>query len=266
MQTAALEALGLWGRVELRGDRRRARRVRGPDPGAAGEGFVGVNMTIPHKEAALALADEASEAARQIGAANTLSFADGAIRADNTDATGLIAALPGAGRGTHGARSRGGRIGSGRRLGSGRGRVRRSRSGTGPASERTSWSATSPAGAGGRGRLAPLSGEQARAGGFELIVNCTAIGMSDEDPFEHLPIDPERFGAGHRPGRSRLRGLARAGWSARRGAARRRRSTASRSSFGRERSRCASGPEWTRRSTSCARRARPESSALLIFG
>jgi shikimate dehydrogenase len=57
-------------------------------------GFVGANVTIPHKEAALAVADEATETARAIGAANTLSFAaDGAIAADNTDAPGLLAAL-----------------------------------------------------------------------------------------------------------------------------------------------------------------------------
>jgi shikimate dehydrogenase len=57
-------------------------------------GFAGVNVTIPHKEAALALADEATETARAIGAANTLTFAaGGAIRADNTDAPGLLAAL-----------------------------------------------------------------------------------------------------------------------------------------------------------------------------
>jgi shikimate dehydrogenase len=59
-------------------------------------GFVGVNVTIPHKEAALALADEATETARAIGAANTLTFAPGgAIHADNTDAPGLLAALGG---------------------------------------------------------------------------------------------------------------------------------------------------------------------------
>jgi shikimate dehydrogenase len=57
-------------------------------------GFVGANVTIPHKLAALALADSASEAARAIGAANTLSFAsDGTVAAENTDAPGLIAAL-----------------------------------------------------------------------------------------------------------------------------------------------------------------------------
>ncbi len=51
-------------------------------------------MTIPHKQAALALADRASEAASAIGAANTLTFhPDGTIAAENTDAPGLIAAL-----------------------------------------------------------------------------------------------------------------------------------------------------------------------------
>jgi shikimate dehydrogenase len=60
----------------------------------AGSGFVGVNVTIPHKERALGLADSASPAARAIGAANTLTFGpDGTIEAENTDAPGLIAAL-----------------------------------------------------------------------------------------------------------------------------------------------------------------------------
>ena len=62
-------------------------------------GFRGVNVTIPHKHAALALADRASDAARAIGAANTLTFEDGAIVADNTDAPGLLAALPESPRG-----------------------------------------------------------------------------------------------------------------------------------------------------------------------
>jgi shikimate dehydrogenase len=56
--------------------------------------FVGANVTLPHKLAALRVADESSEAARAIGAANTLSFAGGRIWADNTDAQGLIASLP----------------------------------------------------------------------------------------------------------------------------------------------------------------------------
>src|SRR5215207_11157097 len=57
-------------------------------------GYAGVNVTVPHKEAALALADEASEASQQIGAANTLVFDGRRIEAHNTDADGLLAALP----------------------------------------------------------------------------------------------------------------------------------------------------------------------------
>jgi shikimate dehydrogenase len=60
----------------------------------AQSGLLGANVTIPHKHAALALATRASDTARQIGAANTLTFAsDGTINAENTDAPGLIAAL-----------------------------------------------------------------------------------------------------------------------------------------------------------------------------
>ncbi len=57
-------------------------------------GFAGVNVTLPHKEAALALASRATPRARRIGAANTLTFAsDGSIDADNTDAEGFLASL-----------------------------------------------------------------------------------------------------------------------------------------------------------------------------
>lgn len=63
--------------------------------GLPGAGFTGANVTIPHKEAALALATDATDAARAIGAANTLTFLPGGgIHADNTDAPGLIDALP----------------------------------------------------------------------------------------------------------------------------------------------------------------------------
>lgn len=59
-------------------------------------GFAGINVTIPHKEAALALADTATPTARAVGAANTLSFdaATGAIHAHNTDVEGLLEAIP----------------------------------------------------------------------------------------------------------------------------------------------------------------------------
>lgn len=57
-------------------------------------GFVGVNVTIPHKEAILRLADVVTDRAAQIGAANTVTFLpDGRIHADNTDGLGFIANL-----------------------------------------------------------------------------------------------------------------------------------------------------------------------------
>jgi shikimate dehydrogenase len=60
----------------------------------AAAGFRGVNVTIPHKEAALRLATEPTARAKAIGAANTLVFAESTIEADNTDAPALIEALP----------------------------------------------------------------------------------------------------------------------------------------------------------------------------
>jgi shikimate dehydrogenase len=94
MQNAALAATGLDGEYAYE------RVAVAPDelavtlPRLAHAGFHGVNVTIPHKEEALALATEASPAARAIGAANTLTFGpDGAIRAENTDAPGLLDAL-----------------------------------------------------------------------------------------------------------------------------------------------------------------------------
>lgn len=57
-------------------------------------GFVGLNVTIPHKEAVLKLADVVTDRAALIGAANTIIYRkDGRIHADNTDGAGFIANL-----------------------------------------------------------------------------------------------------------------------------------------------------------------------------
>jgi len=57
-------------------------------------GFIGLNVTIPHKETVLALADIVTDRAALIGAANTLIFRnDGRIHADNTDGSGFMANL-----------------------------------------------------------------------------------------------------------------------------------------------------------------------------
>ena len=54
-------------------------------------GFVGVNITVPHKERILEIADLVTDRATLIGAANTIIFRkDGKIQADNTDGLGFI--------------------------------------------------------------------------------------------------------------------------------------------------------------------------------
>ncbi|MDX1484077.1 MAG: shikimate dehydrogenase [Alphaproteobacteria bacterium] len=57
-------------------------------------GFVGVNITVPHKEAALEAVDIADHAARRIGAVNMVTFGgDGSMRGTNTDGVGFLAHL-----------------------------------------------------------------------------------------------------------------------------------------------------------------------------
>jgi shikimate dehydrogenase len=55
-------------------------------------GYVGANVTVPHKEAALALSVP-DDRARAVGAANTLWYADGTLRSTNTDVEGFLANL-----------------------------------------------------------------------------------------------------------------------------------------------------------------------------
>jgi len=95
MHNAALAAMGLgaegWRYQHLPiPPERFAETVRA----LAAAGFVGLNVTIPHKEAALALADRADETAAAVGAANTLELSGGAILASNTDVVGLLDAIP----------------------------------------------------------------------------------------------------------------------------------------------------------------------------
>jgi len=149
--------------------------------GAAG--FHGANVTIPHKEAALALATTATGAAREIGAANTLTFGeDGSIAAENTDAPGLMAAL--------------GRVpASALVLGAG-GSAKAviwalTRAGTDVAV----WNRT-PERAQGLGARVVSTAVAA-----EVLVNCTSVGLSDlsnptnpSNPFKELPLDADSLG------------------------------------------------------------------------
>lgn len=58
----------------------------------AGHGFVGANVTMPHKEAALALSTPDARATA-VGAANTLWLEEGQLRSTNTDIEGFVLAL-----------------------------------------------------------------------------------------------------------------------------------------------------------------------------
>ena len=73
-----------------------------------GRGYAGANVTLPHKEAALAAADRADHAAAEIGAANTLWLdAKGLLHASNTDAYGFMTHLSARGAGLEQGRAAG---------------------------------------------------------------------------------------------------------------------------------------------------------------
>jgi len=140
-----------------------------------GAGFAGANVTIPHKQAALALATTSSAAAREIGAANTLSFsADGEIAAENTDAPGLIAALGDAPRRSALV------LGAG---GSARAAVwALTRAGA----DVSIWNRTPEraAGLGARVVRAPVAAD--------ILINCTSVGLDrTSSPFKDLPLEAD---------------------------------------------------------------------------
>lgn len=185
MHSAALAELGLaeeWSyeAIDLAPDEFEP-RVRAME----GEGFAGANVTVPHKGAALSLADTLSETAREIGAANTLSFAGGEIHADNTDAQGLLDALPASPSGM-------------RALVLGAGGAARAvvwallREGTGV----DVWNRTPSRAEHLCEELGGTSVGAPAGGAYELIVNTTAAGLRGEDPFEELPLGPDGFGSG----------------------------------------------------------------------
>jgi shikimate dehydrogenase len=159
----------------------------------AAEGFAGANVTIPHKQAALELADFPSPAAREIGAANTLSFgaagpdpdAGSGTAADNTDAGGLLAALP-----TTPLDARALVLGAG---GAARAAVWAL---VGEGARVEVWNRTAAraeelcAALGGRAVAAPVQAE------YDLIVNTTSVGLAGEDPFAELPLAAAGFAAG----------------------------------------------------------------------
>ena len=252
MQTAALEALGLAGEWSYEALDLSPEELATQTKALPEQGFVGANVTIPHKQAALALADEASDAARRIGAANTLSFGTGRIRADNTD-TGLLAALPEPVEDAR--RSSGGRrVGTRRGLGAGRaGRLglglephAGAGGGAGPRSR--------PRSVGPFGR-APYSSKW-RAGARKRLRADHQLHGDRDARRGPVRAPAARSRALERGDRARGPGLLRLGEQADRRGPRggaRRRSAAWRSWSARAGSRCESGRVWIHRWRSCAR-------------
>jgi shikimate dehydrogenase len=147
-------------------------------------GFRGVNVTIPHKEAALALADKATETAKAIGAANTLTFEpDGSIHAENTDASGFLAAL------NRSAYDRTALV-----LGAG-GTARAVLYALRQAGVRELrvWNRTEARAQ----ALADEFGAKVGAGAADIVVNTTSVGLLDpQATFKALPIGADELGAG----------------------------------------------------------------------
>lgn len=185
MQGAALAALGIgeeWSyeAIDVAPEKFEA-RVRAMQD----EGFAGANVTVPHKHAALAVADAPSGVAQEIGAANTLVFAAGGIGAHNTDADGFLRSLPSAPTDR-------------RALVLGAGGAARAivwalvREGA----EVEVWNRTAQRALTLCDELGgtPIAAPDPSA--YELIVNTTAAGLGGEDQFAALPLAPDGFAAG----------------------------------------------------------------------
>ena len=149
--------------------------------GLPGAGFHGANVTIPHKEAALALATDATDRARAIGAANTLLFRDdGQIWADNTDAPALIEALE---RHVDISTSTAVILGAG-----GTARAATWALTDANAKHVSVWNRTTA-----RAReLAASFGAEAveRVGAADVLINCTSVGLHDGDGLDALMLHP----------------------------------------------------------------------------
>jgi shikimate dehydrogenase len=180
MQNAALHAVGL-------DDWRYQLLPVPPDlfdttiPALPAVGFRGVNVTIPHKEAALEVSDQASPTAEAIGAANTLVFEDdGAISAENTDAPALLAALPVSADGATALV-----LGAG---GSARAAVWALIQ---AGAEVRIWNRTAARAQELAARLGATAVDEMRPA--DLLINCTSIGLSDGGPLKHLPLGADEI-------------------------------------------------------------------------
>jgi shikimate dehydrogenase len=158
-------------------------------------GIAGLNVTVPHKEAAATLAERLRPRARACGAANTLIRTTGGFVGDNTDGAGLLAALA-----ERRFDARGRRVlligagGSARSVAHAFARAGIARL---IVANRTPDRARDLVASLPRGRQAEARGLEALAeaallGDLDLIVNCTSTGLGTD------PLPKLRFGATRR--------------------------------------------------------------------
>lgn len=91
LQNAGLDALGSdirYAKIHCAPE-----NLAGAVDAARGAGFLGLNLTIPHKFEALKLCTELDDTARQLGAVNTLLFDGSRTAGFNTDGPGLVRAI-----------------------------------------------------------------------------------------------------------------------------------------------------------------------------
>ena len=185
MQNAALADLGLAGEWDYEaidiGERGFARLVGAmPD-----NGYVGANVTVPHKEAALKCSHQATDVAAAIGAANTLIFTPSGTVADNTDAPGLIDALPSPVAGKKVLV-----FGAG---GASRAVVWALLS---EGAEVTVWNRTPERAERLVADLGGVAETDPDASAFDLLVNSSAAGLGGGDGLAELPLEAGQIGAG----------------------------------------------------------------------
>jgi shikimate dehydrogenase len=164
--------------------------------GLEARGYKGANVTVPHKLAALEAADEASPAAREIGAANTLTLRGGRIEAENTDAIGILDALPESPAGMRALV-----MGAG---GSARAAIWALKN---AGADVHVWNRTEAKAAAladefavrlaARGRRDAAASRKPKAESFDLLLNATTVGLESAGPsdLKDLPLDADQLHA-----------------------------------------------------------------------
>lgn len=191
MQNAALAELGLGQSWHYEAIDVAPEEFAGRVRALPAERFAGVNVTVPHKEAALALADSAGEGATAIGAANTLVFTEGRIHAENTDGPGLLEAIAGSSSPT---------IDGVSALVLGAGGAARAVvwSLAGAGAEVSIWNRTAAKAEALAAQFGAVATDAPAAVDFDVIVNASAAGLGGGNGLAELPLEAADF----RPGQT----------------------------------------------------------------